>query len=627
MKKCFLAICLALSFFMVSVQADEVDYNIPHYEGNLTIHNDNSADFTEKVTYQFDSSYNGQYVTLGTAGKLPDNFDINNKPQVEVSINGKVRKVSYQIEDLEDGYRLKVFNGGEAGDTVKVNVQWKLKNVLFMHKDVGELNWIPISDWDKTLEKVDFWISTDKKVALSRLWGHLGYLKTPPKIRQNNNRYHLTAFNVNKRLEFHGYWDRSYFNLPTNSKNNYKKKIEYQEKMIERHGFILSFLLRILLPSFFIIVTLFISIRVFLFRKKVNKYGQFPKEHHLYEAPEDLSPLELTQSIYSMSFKNFQDEEKKTHLISQEQLIQSILLDLIDRKVLNYDDNLLSLANLDRASDAEIDFIEFAFADSTSLKPDQLFSNYQFSYKETLRELKKQHKASDLQTQMRRRGSNALSRITRLTRLISKDNINSLRRKGISSPYRKMSSEESKELSRLKRFSYLSPLISFVVIIYTLFLNYFTYFCIYLLLFGVILLLNKIIFMMTRKISNGYIVTEDGASRVYKWTSFRNMLRDIKSFDRSELESIVLWNRILVYATLFGYADRVEKVLRVNQIDIPERFANIDSHQFAISVNQSSNHFSTITEDVSHASNFSVNSGGSSGGFSGGGGGGGGGAF
>lgn len=46
MKKCFLAICLALSFFMVSVQADEVDYNIPHYEGNLTIHNDNSADFT-----------------------------------------------------------------------------------------------------------------------------------------------------------------------------------------------------------------------------------------------------------------------------------------------------------------------------------------------------------------------------------------------------------------------------------------------------------------------------------------------------------------------------------------------------------------------------------------------------
>ncbi|MCC9931602.1 DUF2207 domain-containing protein, partial [Streptococcus agalactiae] len=113
------------------------------------------------------------------------------------------------------------------------------------------------------------------------------------------------------------------------------KKIEYQEKMIERHGFILSFLLRILLPSFFIIVTLFISIRVFLFRKKVNKYGQFPKEHHLYEAPEDLSPLELTQSIYSMSFKNFQDEEKKTHLISQEQLIQSILLDLIDRKVLN----------------------------------------------------------------------------------------------------------------------------------------------------------------------------------------------------------------------------------------------------------------------------------------------------
>lgn len=116
-------------------------------------------------------------------GKLFDNFDINNKLQVEVLINGKVRKVSYQIEDLEDGYCLKVFNGGEVGDIVKVNVQWKLKNVLFMYKDVGEFNWIFISDWDKMLEKVDFWILIDKKVVFFCFWGYLGYFKIFFKIR------------------------------------------------------------------------------------------------------------------------------------------------------------------------------------------------------------------------------------------------------------------------------------------------------------------------------------------------------------------------------------------------------------------------------------------------------------
>lgn len=40
------------------------------------------------------------------------------------------------------------------------------------------------------------------------------------------------------------------------------------------------------------------------------------------------------------------------------------------------------------------------------------------------------------------------------------------------------------------------------------------------------------------------------------------MLRSIISFRQSELESVILWNRILVYATLYGQAKKVSDVLK-----------------------------------------------------------------
>ena len=45
------------------------------------------------------------------------------------------------------------------------------------------------------------------------------------------------------------------------------------------------------------------------------------------------------------------------------------------------------------------------------------------------------------------------------------------------------------------------------------------------------------------------VLNEAGAEVYYLWTSFENMLREIARLDQAELESIVVWNRLLVYAT------------------------------------------------------------------------------
>ena len=92
MKKKLLLTCLGLLalvlFFQKISLADDVDYKISRYDGLLEIHQDNMATFSQTITYHFDSDYHGQYVSLGKAGNIPQDFDIDgDHTKSEVAIN------------------------------------------------------------------------------------------------------------------------------------------------------------------------------------------------------------------------------------------------------------------------------------------------------------------------------------------------------------------------------------------------------------------------------------------------------------------------------------------------------------------------------------------------------------
>ncbi len=63
MKKKLLLTCLGLLalvlFFQKISLADDVDYKISRYDGLLEIHQDNTATFSQTITYHFDSDYHG----------------------------------------------------------------------------------------------------------------------------------------------------------------------------------------------------------------------------------------------------------------------------------------------------------------------------------------------------------------------------------------------------------------------------------------------------------------------------------------------------------------------------------------------------------------------------------------
>ncbi len=127
--------------------------------------------------------------------------------------------------------------------------------------------------------------------------------------------------------------------------------------------------------------------------------------------------------------------------------------------------------------------------------------------------------------------------------------------------------------------------------------------------------------------------TKEGNEDYVRWKAFKRFLEDFGSFETKELPEIHLWERYLVYATVFGIADQVEKSMNVkiqemqvttNSTYTPSWIDYHIAHDISDSISDSFNAYHS-TYNAQVASSRSSSGGGFGGGFSSGGGGGGGG--
>lgn len=131
--------------------------------------------------------------------------------------------------------------------------------------------------------------------------------------------------------------------------------------------------------------------------------------------------------------------------------------------------------------------------------------------------------------------------------------------------------------------------------------------------------------------------TKKGAEHYAQWRAFKKFLEDFGTFETKELPEIVLWERYLVYATVFGIADKVQKSMnvKIKEMNLSEAYYTYyptwTDYSIANAINRSvQNSFRANRETYSRevaSSSFSSGSGGgggfsSGGGFGGGGGGG-----
>lgn len=71
--------------------------------------------------------------------------------------------------------------------------------------------------------------------------------------------------------------------------------------------------------------------------------------------------------------------------------------------------------------------------------------------------------------------------------------------------------------------------------------------------------------------------TERGNLDYYKWNAFERFLKDFGRFDEKELPEIKLWERYLVYANIFGLADKVGKTMKIKFNEMyPNDYSNRD---------------------------------------------------
>ena len=136
---------------------------------------------------------------------------------------------------------------------------------------------------------------------------------------------------------------------------------------------------------------------------------------------------------------------------------------------------------------------------------------------------------------------------------------------------------------------------------------------------SIILLINGIICSKIKK--NVNVLTQKGVNSKEKWKGLKNYMEKFSLLDEKEIPAIEVWEKYLVYATVFGISDKVLKQLKTVYPDIDKIDAiNTSTYMyFMYHSNFGTSFTSSINSSIS--SSYSSATGGG-GGFSGGGGGG-----
>lgn len=631
-----LLVCfLPLSLQHVQADEDEVEYSLPSYVGHLSIHDDGNATFTQEVTYNFDSDYKGQYVTLGKSG----GYSIMDDPKVSATVNGKEKTdITVEKTDSYDGVKLKVYNSGSDGDRVVLKVTWQIQHLLNLYSDIAVLNWFPISDWDKGFGQVDFTVD-GLDASQGELYAHTGYFGKDPQVKRTATGYQVHVDNLpsSGKLELHAYWpmtsalrenNQAYLLHKTNEAEFFKKERDIK-KSKENYRRIFYVILPLVILSF-VLIGVFCYLIVFY----STRTPSFPRNARLYEAPQDLAPLVLAKNVYNQSFDKTGLKEE-TGPLKFKYMVQATILDLIDRGYLTFrregDSNILTLIEKEGLSSFEGAFLDMLFDGRMEIRDSEMFSRYYLD-KDALEKQFKSARTSYERETIRSQGKRVKYQFSNDGYQVAKGVEKEEFALELPKIYRDFSAKE-------KTFNILGvaalALSMMLCILSTLFLFGafgsgfgFHYILGLLPIAGLTVLFW---FLVKRRRQRCLDATQ--ITTYYQWHSFKNMIQSIPSFKESELESVILWNRILVYATLYGQAKKVSDVLKRYNIHL----SNPSLDEFTYSATpfimlNNVNYLESYVSASDTVSSFSINSNSGSGGFggggfSGGGGGGGGGAF
>ncbi len=88
----------------------------------------------------------------------------------------------------------------------------------------------------------------------------------------------------------------------------------------------------------------------------------------------------------------------------------------------------------------------------------------------------------------------------------------------------------------------------------------------------VVLIIQLVVFCILSRKTN--VLTQKGIDENEKWKGLKKYMEDFSMLDKRNVPEIVIWEKFLVYATVFGIADKVLKQLKIVYPNINEEWNN-----------------------------------------------------
>lgn len=624
MKKYIVGLILIIGIglsFPNNVNAER-SYSIDQYNVDIQLQKDGSANYEERMLYQFDGTFNGVFYDLNLTGRRNDSsisdIEIRTQPfggkeTAPYTEDNSGKNNTYQLTKNNGIAKFKVFNQ-VTNEKQAVIYRYHLKNVVTNYEDIAELNQIVIGEeWQDTLNDVHITIHLPKgtKSDELRAWAH-GSLNGSIKLA-NENTVQLTIKKnpANSPIEA-----RVIFPTTITSENQNKVNTKQLNKILKSEKIAAEKATKerkmVMGISYgFAVLSVIILIFGSLHVRKVAGKKKFSigVPEHLYDIPADITPAVMYHAT--------------TNQLPRTTDLTATIMDLVRKGQLTIEEIEIEIPIKRKNKKIEKTFLIEKVIPS---KPAHLLEHEIYlqtwliekigdGQKVTLKQIedygKKDMKKAEIFT---KKYSNWQQKVKKASTNLG---------------YIKSSSQKAFTLAMI--YGGTLTLIGVSTIMTMLMLNGF-----YPIVAVIVVLAATIGFLQWI----GYFPVRnlEGETALKQWASFKQMLQDVSNLKMADVGSLILWDHFLVYAISLGVSKEVIKALAVQFPQADLGTMNVGHYYlYGAAWNMGANGaFNSAFESsftnamgsaISNSSNASGTGGGFSGGSSGGFGGGGGGAF
>lgn len=489
----------------------------------------------------------------------------------ELSNAANGMKGVYTKKNLSDGYRYRMYYKSDD-KKVAFYISYTLKNVVVMHNDVAEFYWPFIGEgFEDDFENVDIKVNLPQSDSSDyfRVWAHGVLYGNVEKIGDKGLHSSVNNLDAGEVVDVRLTFDKSLITNMTNVKKSntdfFNNILEIEgkradeanklrEELLHKYNFVkYSTIL-------FYIVIVVLGIFIYLKYGKSPKSGYYSKYNREFiddynvEVIDYLMNKKITPNAMSASIMN----------LIYKKNISAIELDSKSKKKKNYE---FTLENIDKLNESEQILVEFLF-DKVGKKRENS-------------EKKKVFSTIDLKNYAN--GSKTCDTfIASYTKW--KNNVLNIGK-----------NEKFYETHGTpKVLGILVLIIAFIMFMYAMGLEIDfipTYF----------LIVVAIIFFIYALLIDKKTIK--GSEHYDKWRAFKNFLKDFGTFELKELPEIVLWERYLVYACIFGLAEMVQKSMNVRIEELNVAGVDYDYYPSFVYINMGN----TINASVNQALNSAYN--------------------